>query len=690
MPKVSVIIPTYNRVNYICEAIDSVLNQSFKDYEIIVIDDGSLDNTKKVLAKYDGKIRYFYQKNEGISSARNKGIKEAKGEYIAFLDSDDFWMKEKLEIQADILDRSSDIALTYCYAKRIDTNNRELDIKPSIPAIKAADFLRDARIPMTVMFRKNCLSDVGLFDERIKVGEDTDMWLRFSIKNKINFLEKRLAVIRTHDSNISDNYEEMYLGKIKIIQKLLSNEIQNDFSRNELRDLLAKSYYNLSRVYYRETKDFESSAKFTIKAIIFNPFVGKSFIAKNDPYCIKLKKMFNPYLLLLVNFSKMLFHTKKQNKPFKILFYEPSSGFGGSAKELSYLVNNIDRQKFNPVVVINNFGPQIGKINCAKIIKLRHYTEPLKLTKFIFLIFIIRNILPETIKIYFILKRNSISLVYINTNIISGVPAILASKVAKIPIICCIKQSKKLIRREKMFSKFVNKFIILSNAAYEIYKQDIPQQKLEIIYNCINLNNFAFCKKSFKEEFDLKSNPVIGLVGRIVKGKGQREFILSAKEVLKVKPKAIFAIIGDAKGDSDAYYKEVRELVKRENLTESIIFTGWRNDVEDIINDIEILIQASTTFPEGLSNTILEAMALRKPVIATNVAGQQEVIIDGVTGLLVPPGDIEAMAEKIIYLLDNPQIAKEMGQRGRQRVEEFFDIRKTVTRIEEIYNSLVI
>lgn len=99
MPKVSIIIPTYNSAKYIHDAIESVLNQTYQDFEIIVMDDGSIDNTKKVLRSYieSKKIRYFYQKNKGPSAARNKGIREAKGEYIAFLGADDIWHKKKLE-----------------------------------------------------------------------------------------------------------------------------------------------------------------------------------------------------------------------------------------------------------------------------------------------------------------------------------------------------------------------------------------------------------------------------------------------------------------------------------------------------------------------------------------------------------------------------------------------------------------
>ena len=106
MSTVSIVIPTFNRRNYITIALDSVLAQTYTNYEIIIIDDGSSDNTKEVLTPYWDKIRYFYQDNRGIPATRNRGIREAKGDYIAFLDSDDYWLPEKLERQIDYFEKN--------------------------------------------------------------------------------------------------------------------------------------------------------------------------------------------------------------------------------------------------------------------------------------------------------------------------------------------------------------------------------------------------------------------------------------------------------------------------------------------------------------------------------------------------------------------------------------------------------
>ena len=128
MPKVSVIIPTYNRSKYVTKAIDSVLAQTYRDFEIIVVDDGSTDNTKEVLKPYTDRIKYLYQENTGVSAARNAGIRAAGGQWIAFLDSDDEWLPEKLSIQMDYLSRHNEIVAFITNVKFILPDNKSINL----------------------------------------------------------------------------------------------------------------------------------------------------------------------------------------------------------------------------------------------------------------------------------------------------------------------------------------------------------------------------------------------------------------------------------------------------------------------------------------------------------------------------------------------------------------------------------
>ena len=221
-----------------------------------------------------------------------------------------------------------------------------------------------------------------------------------------------------------------------------------------------------------------------------------------------------------------------------------------------------------------------------------------------------------------------------------------------------------------------------------MYDKDIPADKLYVIHDGIDLRDFG-CNAAgaFRKEYGLNGSPIVGLVGRIVNGKGHKEFIRASKEVLALRPDIKFVIAGSAKGDGDEYYKEVKSLVSNEKLEDSIIFTGWRNDILSVISDLDILIQATTTYPEGFGLTIVEAMALRKPVVATNIPGPSDIVVDGETGFLVPPSDSHLLANAILKLLNNHDLGRQMGEMGRKRAERLFDIKTIIRRVEQVYDT---
>lgn len=225
MPKVSVIIPTYNNAKYIDKSINSVLSQTYKDFEIIIVDDGSSDNTKEVLKQYNGKIKYYYQENKGVSFARNKGIRESSGEYIAFLDSDDVWFPNKIEIQILILEKDEKVGLVCSLVTTIDNGGKPLGIiKPSkLPGESFGEFFfLGSSYPSTYLIRKRCFDEVGLFDEKIAILEDLDICLRIALKFKIKIESEPLVYYRIHSQNSWKNEIKVYLNSIGFSNKWLS------------------------------------------------------------------------------------------------------------------------------------------------------------------------------------------------------------------------------------------------------------------------------------------------------------------------------------------------------------------------------------------------------------------------------------------------------------------------------------
>ena len=226
-PKISVIIPTYNRANYLVEAINSVLYQTFRDFELIVVNDGSSDNTEEILNKYVGKIKYFYQGNNGVSAARNKGINNSEGEFICFLDSDDLWEKKKLEKQIDYFNKNVDAKICYTdeiwIRKGIRVNQMKKHRKYSGDIFKMS-------LPLciisasSIMIKKEVFSKVGFFDEALQVCEDYDLWLRISEKYQVGFIPEKLIIKRGgHEDQLSKQYWGMDRFRINVLEKLLSN-----------------------------------------------------------------------------------------------------------------------------------------------------------------------------------------------------------------------------------------------------------------------------------------------------------------------------------------------------------------------------------------------------------------------------------------------------------------------------------
>jgi glycosyltransferase involved in cell wall biosynthesis len=223
-PLISVIIPTFNRAAWVREAVDSVLAQTFQDFELIVVDDGSTDTTGEGLGFYGDRLRTIYQTRQGVSAARNRGLEMAAGEWLAFLDSDDLWLPQKLETQVDFFYRNPQAEI--CQTEEIwirngrRVNPREKHRKPA-GDIFAPSLSLCLVSPSAVMLKKRLLQEVGFFDTDLPACEDYDLWLRISCRKPVFLIEEPLVVKRGgHPDQLSrclpslDRYRIQSLGKL--------------------------------------------------------------------------------------------------------------------------------------------------------------------------------------------------------------------------------------------------------------------------------------------------------------------------------------------------------------------------------------------------------------------------------------------------------------------------------------------
>jgi glycosyltransferase involved in cell wall biosynthesis len=225
-PSISVIIPTYNRAHIVPEAIDSVLAQTYGDFEIIVIDDGSTDVTATVLQRrYGEKITCIRIKNSGLPAARNAGIKAARGQYIAFLDDDDEWLPEKLTLQMQLLQNNSGVGLVYCGCLQIDAEGTVLNqLYPEKRGTVFNDLLEENYIigsASAVLVRKELVERAGCFDETLKACEDWDLWIRISRLCLIDYINKPLVRYTLHQGNMHKDIENMEQNTRAMLNKYL-------------------------------------------------------------------------------------------------------------------------------------------------------------------------------------------------------------------------------------------------------------------------------------------------------------------------------------------------------------------------------------------------------------------------------------------------------------------------------------
>ena len=283
--KVSVIVLTYNRAHMVSEAIDSILNQTFKDFELIVVDNESVDNTEEVIKSYtDERIRYFRHQNNGLVAVnRNYGISKANGEYIAFCDDDDLWMPEKLERQVKLLDLNKELGLVYSDSYIMDENgNLERDTSLSSSRLLRGNvfdkLFQSNFIPMlTVMIRREVLSKVGGFDPKYIIAQDYDLWLRIAEHYPIDFTEEPLAKYRIHGGSVSRNRE------------LAINEVF------QLTEYWLEKKANLERGFRGKAKQKQANLHISLMVYYFRNHQNQKAISES----MNLIRLF-PYSLVLV------------------------------------------------------------------------------------------------------------------------------------------------------------------------------------------------------------------------------------------------------------------------------------------------------------------------------------------------------------------------------------------------------
>lgn len=242
--RVSVIIPTFNRAHTLPRALDSVLGQTLRTDTIIVIDDGSTDETTQIVSEHYPDLTYIRQKNRGVSTARNKGIMMTDSDWVTFLDSDDEWLPEKLERQMTALEQQPEMKI--CHTDEIWIRNGKR-VNPMKKHAKSGGWIFQKCLPLccvspsSVMIHRSLFDDVGLFDESLSVCEDYDLWLRIAARYSFLYLSEKLTVkYGGHEDQLSRKHWGMDRFRIRALEKILASKVLSNSDRKAAEAMLAK------------------------------------------------------------------------------------------------------------------------------------------------------------------------------------------------------------------------------------------------------------------------------------------------------------------------------------------------------------------------------------------------------------------------------------------------------------------
>ncbi len=278
-PSVTVIIPTYNSARFLPESLECVLNQTFRDFEILVVDDGSTDNTEQAIAPYLGQIRYIKKENGGPAAARNLGISEARGEFIAFLDADDLWMPDKLELQISRMNEHPEFGVVFTDDAIFDeTGITRKSLKDQFVISTGNVFdklLTDHFICMSsVMIRRKCLEQIGVFDETLIGAEDYNLFLRLASRYKFGFVNKVVVHKRDHGGNLSENLEQMCHDEVWNL-----NKIAEMFPDRQIptRKLIGQIYLRFGK-YHFSRQEFAAARRILLKSLRRSPLVAEAWL----------------------------------------------------------------------------------------------------------------------------------------------------------------------------------------------------------------------------------------------------------------------------------------------------------------------------------------------------------------------------------------------------------------------------
>ena len=385
----------------------------------------------------------------------------------------------------------------------------------------------------------------------------------------------------------------------------------------------------------------------------------------------------------------------------RILYVEGNvdGTIGGSYLSLLFLVSGLDRTRFDPLVVFareNKLIPRFQERNVRTIgpsadraVRWRGWVGRLcgKAVNFA------SGVVWQPLRLAKLLRREQVALVHLNNTVRLNHPWMIAAWLARVP---CITHERgindRFSRTDRVLAPRLRAVICISKAVEDNFAtRGLADVNLLTIHNGLDPAEMRVTRDANELRAELGVSPtarLIGLVGNLKRWKGQ-ELVIHAMDQLRDEfPDVVCLLIGDTSDDEPYYRREIEQLIDRRGLNNRVVITGFRSDVANYVNLLDIQVHASVA-PEPFGRVLLEAMALCKPLVASNAGGVPEIVVDGTTGLLFEPKNVDALAGCLRQLLADPARARMFGKAGRRRLETDFSVTKNVTQTQALYSTLL-
>ena len=665
-PTVSVVISAYNYGRFLREAIDSALRQTRPPHEVIVVDDGSTDETPEVAKRYEGKIHYIRTENRGVAAARNTGVAAAEGNLIALLDGDDRWVLTKLERQVESFAAAPDLGLVHAGSRIFDQNTGETlcEILPE-PQTDLLSLLRWCGISLSsALIPRRVFQEVGGFDERLRNAEDWDLWIRVAARHPVQPLREVLIEYRDHGQNKSRQIER----RLQCCLALLDKAQRSYATQPECLEAIRSARTRVRKVYYQKATalardrfyrhHYFESVGWRMRSLWVYPEALKSIVNRVG---LSAKSSANG--------------ESAETRPLTVALFASAyyPHVGGVEELVRQLAHSYRRKGIRAIVLTNRWPrtlPAFETHERTAVYRLAMRTpEPdlrARITYYLSHLAIRRQVLA-------ILRRHQVDVIHVQCVSSNGLYAYHASKALGLPLVVTT-QGERTMDATQIYqhSSFLNGVLrsLLDDADYisacsrdtledmERYYGKPFAERASVIYNGIETADFE------RAEPFAHPRPYILGIGRLVEQKG---FDVLIEAFARANVEGCDLIIAGEGTQRAALEKLAASL----GVADRVIFPGRadRPTAASLFKGALFFVLPSRQEPMGIVN--LEAMAAGKAIIASRVGGVPEIVLDGETGLLVPGSDAESLASAIRRLANDDELRTRLATAGNARAQEF-------------------